>query len=85
MAQTSDTNKNSPHRIPTINGRRAPATSHPYQPGDDVPVYVSETGPDSEHHGKKAPPRTSYRTLSETKLGANRTPIAITSKLMVRK
>ena len=25
----------------------------PYQPGDVVQVYVSETDPDSEHHGKE--------------------------------
>lgn len=27
--------------------------SDPYQPGDDVQVYVSETDPDREHHGKE--------------------------------
>jgi hypothetical protein len=27
--------------------------SDPYQLGDDVQVYVSETDPDSEHHGKE--------------------------------
>ncbi|WP_435159071.1 hypothetical protein [Haladaptatus sp. DFWS20] len=25
----------------------------PFQPGDDVQAYVSETDPDSEHHGKE--------------------------------
>ncbi|MFH5800438.1 hypothetical protein [Haladaptatus sp. CMAA 1911] len=27
--------------------------SDPYQPGDDVQVYLSKTDPDSEHHGKE--------------------------------
>jgi hypothetical protein len=27
--------------------------SDPYQPGDGVQIYVSETDPDSEHNGKE--------------------------------